>query len=243
MTWADEPVLAFDVETTGLDPVTARIVTATVVTIDPRSDRVIPVEIMVNPGVDIPEEAAAIHGVTTKMASEKGAAPKDSVALILSLIITPGLPVVAYNASYDLTVLRYEAARHLDVDLTAEKLPPVIDPYVIDRHVDKYRPGKRKLVDLCALYGVSLDDAHNSTADAVAAGRLAFAVAEKYPQIHKDVPVQLLHERQMVWYDQQASSFCRYLETLADRMNDKPTAEQLCARAVSVNHGWPIQTT
>lgn len=62
------------------------------------------------------------------------------------------------NARYDLSLLDRECRRYA-VESISELLgdapAPVIDPLVIDKHVDKYRKGKRALHALCAHYGVS----------------------------------------------------------------------------------------
>ena len=57
---------------------------------------------------------------------------------------------------------------------------PVIDPLVIDKAVDRYRKGKRTLEAAAAFYGVPLDDAHDAGADAIAAGRVAQAIAREH---------------------------------------------------------------
>ena len=53
-----------------------------------------------------------------------------------------------------------------------DALRPVLDPRVLDKHIDPYRRGGRKLTDLCAHYKVALDGAHSADADAIAACRV-----------------------------------------------------------------------
>jgi len=52
---------------------------------------------------------------------------------------------VAFNGSYDLTVLDRELGRHLSSDLTVTG--PVVDPHIIDRALDRRR-GKRTLEEI-----------------------------------------------------------------------------------------------
>ena len=92
-----------------------------------------------------------------------------------------GLPIVAYNAAYDLTLLEREAARYGIAPLPGPG--PVIDPLVIDKAVDRYRRGKRTLTAAAEHYGVALPNAHDAGADAVAAGRVAQAIARAYPEL------------------------------------------------------------
>ena len=88
-----------------------------------------------------------------------------------------GLTLIVFNAPYDLSVLR-----QLTGDFTVTG--PVFDPLVIDRAKDRYRKGKRNLGALCELYGVKLDNAHDATADATAAARLAWKqVRSTYPEL------------------------------------------------------------
>ena len=87
---------------------------------------------------------------------------------------------------------------------------PVIDPLVIDKAVDRYRKGKRTLEAAAERYGVNLDDAHDAGADAIAAGRVAQALARTFPD-EVDVPFADLHGRQQIWYAEQAASFQQYI--------------------------------
>ena len=44
----------------------------------------------------------------------------------------------------------------------------MLDAVVLDRHVDRYRKGSRTLAALCAQYGVTIENAHDASADAMA---------------------------------------------------------------------------
>jgi DNA polymerase-3 subunit epsilon len=83
---------------------------------------------------------------------------------------------------------------------------PVIDVLVLDRHVDRYRQGKRTLVELCATYGVVIDHAHDAVADAVAAMRVLGAICERYPEITGMSPADL-HRAQVDWHLEWATSY------------------------------------
>lgn len=181
--WASRPMTAFDVESTGVDVETAWIVTACAATVqaDPPEE---PLTWLANPGVEIPEEATAIHGITTAMAAELGRDPLEVLPEIRAALIGAwegGRPVVAYNAPYDLSVLDRELRRYGLEPLHAIGL--VIDPLVLDRHLDRFRRGSRKLTAACEHYGVRLDGAHDSTQDALAAARVAWRIAQRYPEV------------------------------------------------------------
>lgn len=212
--WSMNPRAAFDLETTGKDPRTARIVTASIVIVDESGAVADTHEWLADPGVEIPEEAAAIHGVSTAHAREHGRGSDvvtAEVSAVLATLFENNIPVIAFNASYDFTVLANEARRHNLAQITAE---PVIDPFICNKQVDKFRKGSRTLVALCAEYGIKLDDAHTSAADAEATLRLADALAAKYSTLRADV--KELHQAQVGWARDQAADFQSYLRRAKD---------------------------
>ena len=78
---------------------------------------------------------------------------------------------------------------------------PVFDPLVIDRAKDRYRKGKRNLGALCELYGVKLDNAHDATADATAAARLAWKqVRSTYPELAQMSTDELMEFQAVEYY-------------------------------------------
>ena len=219
-------IAVFDLETTGLDLREARIVTACAVELDASGNIVgRDLEWLADPGIEIPEVAASVHGVTTEIAREKGRPAADVVAEIVATLrgyFERGIPVVAYNAPYDFTILFHEAVRHGLEPI--ENPRPVIDPLVLDKHFDRYRSGKRRLENAAIQYGVSLTDAHNATADAVAAGRVAQAIFAKYPMPQD---VNELHDAQVLWSKEQDISFAEFM------VKKDPT--------FTPTFGWPLK--
>ncbi len=217
----------FDLETTGLDLQTSRIVTAAVAVLNANGEAVEVHEWLVNPGIEIPEAAANVHGITTEMAQANGVEPGPAIAEIVALLAKLGqdMPLVAFNAPYDFTILQSEANRYGIAPLAPKA---VIDPLVLDRQLVKFRSGKgsRTLIALCRDYEVELIDAHNSTADAIAAGRLAQRQASKFPQLN--VEMSELHASQVIWSDEQSLEFEKWF-----KQQDRPDY-----RAVL---GWPIK--
>lgn len=205
--WSKQ-LAVFDLETTGLDVATARIVTACVAVLDANGESTNVREWLVNPGVEIPEVATSVHGITNEKAIADGQAAEEAVAQIVLELesLNRVMPVVAFNAPYDFTILLNEAKRY---GLQTLNPNPVIDPLVIDREL-RFGSGKRNLSILCSLYGVSLEDAHNSTADAIAAGRLAQAQAVKYSRLN--LAASELHENQIKWSEKWTKSFHDWLE-------------------------------
>ncbi len=212
----------FDTETTGVDTRNARIVTASIATLNHSGEIITKQQWMINPGIPIPEQASAVHGITDEIVQRDGAEPKESIAAINELLrglFNSETPVVVYNAPYDLSLLKYESLRH---GLEPIENPfPIIDPLIIDKQVDRYRKGKRTLGVTAEHYGVSLgDDAHDALADAVAAGRIAIEIAKKFSDQLPNASGEL-HEAQILWAKQQEESYQQWLQSQGRESNYK----------------------
>ncbi|BBB00827.1 putative DNA polymerase III epsilon subunit [Actinacidiphila reveromycinica] len=214
MAWHEDLLVGFDLETTGTDPRQARIVTAAVTEVkagEPVRHR----GWLADPGVPIPAETTAIHGVSTARATAEGRPAAEVVAEVADALRgywAARVPVVVYNAPFDLTLLDEELARYALPRLTAGDgtAGPVIDPLVIDRALDRYRRGKRTLEAACGVYGVVLDGAHEAGADALAAVRVARALALRFAEAG-EADLWELQERQREWYAAWAEDFQGWL--------------------------------
>jgi DNA polymerase-3 subunit epsilon len=219
MSWNRGLMLAFDLETTGISVENDRIVTACTALIDGSGKTPPKVrQWIANPGIDIPEGATKVHGITTEHAQKNGQEPALVIAEILAELHDAWeakTPLVIFNSPYDLTLLDREARRYGGPTLSKlcggdDKVGPVIDPYVIDKEVSRRR-GSRKLIDQCEHYGVRLDGAHDATQDALAAARVAWTIAKKFPR-YGEMDLQVLHRLQVQAKREQAESFRDYLK-------------------------------
>lgn len=202
----------FDLETTGVDVESDRVVTAYVGVLDADGRQVAARSWIADPGIAIPDGATAVHGITTEYVRTHGRPAHEVIAEVtaaLRSLLAQGVPVVAYNASYDFSLLASEAARHGVEPLTDPA--PVIDPLVIDKAYDRYRRGRRTLEVVAAHYAVPLESAHEASSDAIAAGRVAQAIARHFPL--PDTPAQL-HTRQIGWARAQAASLTEYFVSI-----------------------------
>lgn len=227
-TWTDGPLISFDTETSGRDPLTDRIVTAAIVGPDGHTwNWLAAVE------VDIHPEAEAVHKISTQYARANGAPPAvvvEEVCAALAKHLIDGAALVVMNAPFDLTLLDAECQRYGVPSLAARlgrPVGPVIDPLVLDRACDKYRPGRRNLETLAKVYDVTLAGAHEAGADAEAALSVAVEIGERYEAL--DVPAEVLHRWQVVWHERWASGYEAHL-----RKTD-PTAV--------VDRGWPLRAS
>lgn len=173
--WHERQMVAFDLETTGVDVFTDRIVTACIATID--GANVHAREWLVNPEIHIPAGAAAVHGITTEKAQTDGADYPTAYGEIrdaLDSAWAAGHSVVAFNAAFDLSLVNSEGLR-----LGYRPLVPrtVVDPFVLDMIVGRHRKGQRNLAATCGHYRLAMGEAHNAAGDALAAARLAWRFA------------------------------------------------------------------
>jgi DNA polymerase-3 subunit epsilon len=220
MSWHEGRLAAFDVETTGVHPASDRIVTAAVRLVGGGLESVSR-DWLVDPGVEIPAGATAVHGITTEMARRDGRRSAEVVEEITTLLaeqVLAGVPVIAFNARFDLTMLDREARRHGVLPLIDRVGGPagmlVVDPHVLDKQLDRFRKGKRTLTAVCAHYRVPLDDAdaHAANADALAAARVAWRLGQASPEL-RAIDLRELHGNQVAWAAEQAASFQDYLRS------------------------------
>jgi DNA polymerase-3 subunit epsilon len=208
--WYEGPLAAFDTETTGVDVETDRIVSAAVVVQDAPGLRPRVTRWLVNPGVPVPEAATRVHGLTEEHLQRNGRWPAPvmyEIAEALAEQAAAGRPLTVMNAPFDLTLLDRELRRHRASSLHRwfESSPLlVLDPRVLDKHLDRYRKGRRTLTDLCEHYGVALEGAHDAGADARAALDVVRAVGRRFAARLERLSPAELHTLQAVWHAAQA---------------------------------------
>lgn len=195
--WRDDPFVCFDLETSGVDPETGRIVSSCVALIpkdmgDGLGRRPKIFSHVVNPGVEISQDSIDVHGLTNEYLREHGKDPVEVIreaSGLLRLSIERGIPIVGMNLRFDLTFIDRECQRHglPPVADSPQALRPVVDVMVIDKAADPYRKKRvlpdgttastRNLTGLCEHWGVKLEGAHDASVDALASGRVAFNMA------------------------------------------------------------------
>lgn len=201
-TWADRRVCVLDLETTGTDVENDRIVTAAVGYVGAFQEPDI-FNMVADPGVPIPAEASAVHGWTNERIRQAGARPAvDVLDIVLGTLDrrAEGVPVVAMNARFDLTILDRECRRYGLDPVDAHRPLHVVDPRVLDLHLHRYRRGSRKLANLCEFYGAQVINPHAAGWDALAAGFLAVCIAKRgmvirHPRsTEEDAELRALHQ-------------------------------------------------
>lgn len=213
--WAAN-IAVFDTETTGVDTDQARIVSANVSLLGPGGEVTERYDWLLDPGIEIPDRAAQVHGITTEVARASGTDAAVGVRQIVERIaemFERGFALIVYNAPFDLSLLAAEAARH-GVPWHGDP-SPVLDPLILDKQLDRYRKGKRTLEAVAPHYGVHIGNAHDAGDDAIAAGRVLQKIAVKYADA---LPADLeeLHRAQVEWAAAQAANFQEYMRRVRD---------------------------
>ncbi|MGM0574219.1 MAG: 3'-5' exonuclease [Myxococcota bacterium] len=176
--WRDLPMAVVDVETTGLDPAEDRVIEIAVVhmqggeVLDTYNE-------LVNPERELPPEAANITGIKPEDLVD---APRFADLVDELLERLDGRGFVAYNLGFDRAFVKAEFER-CGVDWDPS---PCIDPLVFVRELHKNQ-GSKRLGAVCERLGITLDNAHRADADAIAAGRVLYALAEQLPEELEDL--------------------------------------------------------
>lgn len=236
--WWYGPLVGLDFETTSANPETARPVSVALVTVD--GTNVHSWSELIDCGEEIPEEAAAIHGITTEMVDRDGEAAQAVLEMIMIKIRSvqhSGIPLVIYNSPYDLTVLDRELERQGLPTLDHENdLRPVIDPLVISQRICAWkRP--HTLERACEQFHVPYQGPqHDAAVDAFQAVRLAWRLIDSGRALMDGKVINLcdatpdqLHDHQVEWYRASAEKF-------VENQRDKGREPE------GVNFSWPYPT-
>jgi DNA polymerase-3 subunit epsilon len=187
---------------------------------------------LIDPEMDIPEPAQRVHGISTEHARAHGMRAADALDEVATLIVdalAKDVPLVAFNISFDLSILENELTR-LGLPTLTQRLghdiAPVIDGLVVDRGVDRYRKGKRTLTDVLAHYGLEQDGRlHTADVDVSATLDVVRAIAATYPKIAGST-LEDLHREQTGWH-----------RRWAEGMNEWLTKK---GKTPDVNTAWPL---
>jgi DNA polymerase-3 subunit epsilon len=172
------PLAVLDLETTGLDTKTDRIVEIGVLKVGP--DRRVEQFIRrINPGVPIPAEATAVHGITDE--DVVGEPRFEAVAGDL-LTRLDGCDLCGFNIKrFDLQLL-YNELRRAGCTLSLEGRA-LIDPQQIFHHYER-----RDLAAAVRFYlGREHEGGHTAAADVTATAAVLDAMLSRYGDLQRDV--------------------------------------------------------
>lgn len=169
-----KPLAVIDIEATGSNATTDRIVEIAIVKYLPDGGRTVKRKI-INPQIPIPQAIVDIHGITNDMV--KDAPTFKQIAHEIKQYLD-GCDIACYNAyRLDMPLLMEEFMRaEVDFDLKSKKL---IDVQKIFHSMEQ-----RTLAAAYKFYcNKPLEGAHGAEADAAATAEILFAQVERYPQL------------------------------------------------------------
>jgi DNA polymerase-3 subunit epsilon len=176
--WTEQPWVILDTETTGPDSRTCALVEVAGVRVEGRKI-VAEFSELVNPGMPIPEEATAVHGIDDAMVATAPSA--TDVQWALDEFCMGAIPV-AYNAPFDREVIRRHMEGHGLVSPALGSRMSWIDVYVIvaSKRCDKFvkGPGRLKLANVCGRRGIAHESQHRALGDARATALLLLHLLE-----------------------------------------------------------------
>ena len=122
---------------------------------------------LARPRVSMDAGASQVNGLTDKILSDE--LDVEYVLGVLCMMLKMGLPIVSYN-NFDLEILSSFSAHSEYGEL--HSVPLHIDAMLLATEV--YTPGRKwlKLEEACDIAGVTLTNAHNAEADAIATAQL-----------------------------------------------------------------------
>lgn len=174
----EKPVAFIDVETTGTNPYSDRVVELSILKIHPNGKEEYKSH-RVNPGVPIPAEATAVHHITDDDVAEESEFRRyaNSVRDFLE-----GCDIAGFNViKFDLPCLEAEFAR-AGVEFSRK------DRYLIDSMVIFHQRERRDLEAAYRKYcGGEMDNAHCAKEDAKAAAQVLDGQLEMYGDLPRDV--------------------------------------------------------
>lgn len=206
--WWAYPIVVVDFETTGVDPDSCAAVSVAAVRLERGRVRG-EFYSLLDPGVPIPAEASAVHGVTDE--AVRGAPELADVAIELYRLGVGALPAAYNGEAFDKPIL-HRAIVGTDCPLF-EPLQPWLDPLVMIREIDRYvaGPGRHRLEATCARWGVPMaeGEAHNALADVRAVGRL-LAELVRLDKVRPDVSLGRMLEYIALKRDEQEANYQAY---------------------------------
>ena len=172
------PLIFFDLETTGVNAAKDKIVEISYIKVYPNGKEESNT-IRINPGRHIPEEATAVHHITDD--DVKNCPSFKDVAKELSRVFE-GCDIAGFNSNrFDLPLLVEEfLAAGVNIDMTKRKF--------IDVQTIFHKMEQRTLVAAYKFYcGKNLEDAHSADADTRATYEVLKAQLDRYPSLQNDV--------------------------------------------------------
>lgn len=172
------PIVFFDLETTGVNINTDRIVEICYLKVHPNGNEESKT-LRINPEMHIPEESSAIHGIY-----DADVADCPTFRMVAKNIARDieGCDLAGFNSNrFDIPLLAEEFLRaDVDIDMTKRKF--------IDVQVIFHKMEQRTLSAAYKFYcGRTLEDAHTAEADTRATYEVLMSQLDRYPELQNDM--------------------------------------------------------
>jgi DNA polymerase-3 subunit epsilon len=176
MLLSETRLVVFDIESTGVDTASDRVVEFGAAIRDPGVSEYTRRRVRVNPGIPIPKGASDVHGIVDATVADCPQFP-ELWPRVKAYFEGEGTVVAGYNIlAYDQVLVTAECERH---GLDAGWPWPTLDAMVFVNW--KMRGQPRKLTEVCARFGIhpSRGQAHSAAVDCQMTGELITAMADK----------------------------------------------------------------
>ena len=161
---ASLPLIALDIETTGLDPQTDRIVSLAALPLRGAHADGAALDVLVHPGLPIPPPSTAVHGIDDAKVAEAAQYPALHPTLVERL---HGRVALGHSIRFDLAVIAAEARRHhqhfpVTASLCLAELSAAVLPHGASVDLDHLARG----------FDVTITARHSARGDAEAAAAI-----------------------------------------------------------------------
>jgi DNA polymerase-3 subunit epsilon len=172
------PIVIFDIEATGLNLVNDRIVEISTIKVFPNGDEEVKTR-RINPGMPMPAESLAIHGITDDDVKDCPAFKEIAKSLANYL---EGCDLAGFNLfKFDVPLLVEEFLRaDVNIDFRKRKIVDVQNIF--------HKMEQRTLIAAYKFYcGKNLENAHNAEADTIATYEVLQSQLDRYPELENDM--------------------------------------------------------
>lgn len=172
------PIVFFDLETTGINVSSDRIVEITYLKVEPNGNKTSKT-LRINPQMHIPEQASAVHGIYDQDVADCPAFRQVAASIAKDI---EGCDLAGYNSiNFDIPLLVEEFLRaDVDIDLKRRKF--------VDVMVIFYKQEPRNLSAAYKFYcGKDLSNAHSSEADTMATLEILEAQLCRYGDLENTI--------------------------------------------------------
>lgn len=174
-------IVFFDTETTGLDPVSCRVIELAAIRYEFDGTSFVRMEdmddfITLPEGETVPDKIVEITGITTQILKEKGQSEEIVAKKFTAMIDHPDTVLVAHNIQFDLSFITYTVFRGDRDNIGLISQADYLDTLTIAKDRKMF---PHKLCDMIDYYGLDAQNSHRALDDVDALAKLYFAMQQE----------------------------------------------------------------